>query len=288
MIELGLIFASLVAVTKGIQNIYQRKNALSTDEFITALSSRALGVPVLLVGIIYQGMPEIGLNFFLLTVPYSLVIAGTSVLIAKAFKESDASIVTPMYAISPLLVLFTSFIMLGESPNPTGIVGVLSIALGAYTLKAKGSNHLLDPFRKLWNERGVQIILIVILIYSVTANIDKIGVKMSSPVMYPLTTYTLSSLFMMPLMIKKSGNWKTKIRKDWKPLTILGVLGAIGIIFQMAALELTLVSYVISIKRLSIPIAVILSYIMLDEKSSFKERIAGSTLMMIGAVMVYI
>lgn len=286
--ELGLVLAAGVALIKGLQSIYQRKNALGTDEFVTAFSSRIFGVPILLAAILYTGLPELGENFFLLAIPQSLVIAFTSVMIAKAYKESDASIVTPMYAISPILVLGTSFMILGETPSLLGAAGVVLIALGAYTLKVERTDTILEPLKKLWEERGVQLIMVVILIYSVTANTDKIGVNMSSPVMWPLTIYTLSSLFMLPVMMKKSGDWRGKVRKEWKPLALLGGLGGVSIIMQMTAIKLTLVSYVISIKRLSIPLTVILSYFLLKEKESFKQRIIGSMIMAIGALLIYI
>lgn len=286
MIERGLILAFMVAMMKGLQSIYQRKDALDTDEFVTAFSSRMFGIPVLLTALYFRGIPDLSVPFFMLALPLGAVTAFASVLIAKAFKESDASIVTPMFAISPILVLFTSFIILGEVPDLMGGIGVILIAVGAYVLKLDESTGLLEPLKKLWKEKGVRIIMVVILLYSVTANIDKIGVQMSSPVMWPLATYTISSVFMLPLMMKKSPQWKSKIRKDWRPLGLLGVLGGASIILQMAALELTLVSYVISIKRLSIPIAVGFSYFMLGEKSGFKDRMIGSLLMVAGVIMI--
>jgi len=288
MIELGILLATIVALMTGLKSIYQRVNAVDTDEFVTAWASRFFGIPVLVAAIAYQGVPELSLKFFLIALPYGFVVALASILIAKAYKASDASIVTPMFALSPALVLVTSFLILGEAPSLKGVIGVLTIAVGAYLLKAREADNLLDPFKKLWDERGVQIILAVILLYSVTANIDKIMVEMSSPVMWPLTTYTASSIIMIPIMMKKSSNWKKEIKTDWKPLLLLGILGGGAIILQMAALELTLVSYVISIKRLSIPITVILAYIILNEKDSFKERITGSTIMIIGALLIYI
>ena len=288
MIETGLILAFMVAMMKGLQSIYQRKDALDTDEFVTAFSSRMFGIPVLLTALFFTGVPDLSMRFFMLAIPLGAVTAFASVLIAKAFKASDASIVTPMFAVSPILVLFTSFIILGEVPDLMGGIGVVLIAIGAYVLKLDESTAPLEPLKKLWEEKGVRIIMVVILIYSVTANIDKIGVEMSSPVMWPLATYTISSIFMLPLMMKKSPQWKSKIKNKWKPLGLLGFLGGGAIILQMAALELTLVSYVISIKRLSIPRAVGFSYFMLDEKSGFRDRMIGSLLMVAGVILISI
>lgn len=286
MVETGLLLAFGVALLTGLKSIYQRKNALGTDEFVTAWSSRVFGIPVLVAAILYTGLPELGANFFLLAVPQSLAIALTSILIAKAYKASDASIIAPMYAISPVLVLGTSFLILGETPSILGVAGVVMIAIGAYVLKAESTEQLLEPLKKLWEERGVQLILVVLLIYSVTANTDKIGVNMSSPVMWPLTIYTLSSIFMLPVMVKKSSEWRSKVRKEWKPLAFLGVLGGAAIILQMTAINLTLVSYVISIKRLSIPVTVVLSYFLLNETESFRQRLIGGAFMTAGAILI--
>jgi uncharacterized membrane protein len=286
MIELGIALAFGVAAIKGIQSVYQRKNALGTDEFVTAWASRAFGIPVLGAAIVYQGIPELTRDFLIYVIPQGIAIALASLLIAKAYKESDASIVTPMFAVSPVLLVGTSFLILGEVPTFRGLTGILLITFGAYTLKIDGSKSLTDPLRKLWEERGVQIILLVVLIYSVTANIDKLGVNASSAVMWPLSIYVLSSTILLPVMMKKSPEWKSKIRTDWKPLSVLGVLGGFAVILQMTAFKLTMVSYVVAIKRLSIPLTIIFSFFMLNETESFRERITGSLLMIIGALLI--
>jgi uncharacterized membrane protein len=111
---------------------------------------------------------------------------------------------------------------------------------------------------------------------------------MSSPILWPLTVYPLSSGIMLPVMMRKSPDRSKKMKSDWKPLAFLGVLGGASIILQMTAIDLTLVSYVISIKRLSIPLTVLFSYFLLGEKESFKERAAGSILMAVGVLLITI
>lgn len=288
IVETGIILAMGVAVLKGVQSVYQRKNSLETDEFITAWSSRVFGIPVLLAALMYTGLPEIDPMYLFLLVPQSLVIAFTSILIAKAYKESEASIVTPMFALSPLLVVGTSFLILGETLSTAGVFGVLLIALGTYVLKLKDVETVLEPFKKLSEERGVQLIMVVILIYSITANTDKIGVNMTSPIIWPLSVYALSSVFMLPVMMRKSSDWKNQVKNSWKPLGLLGGLGGLSIILQMTAFEITPVTYVIAIKRFSIPITVLISYILLDEKDGFLQKLAGSIIMVAGAVLINI
>ncbi|MFB6180687.1 MAG: EamA family transporter [Candidatus Nanohalobium sp.] len=286
MIELGLMLAAFLAFMKGFQSVYERKGAVSTDEFVTAWASRAFGVPVLLAAVLIQDLPPLSTEFFIAVIPQSLAITAASVIIAKAFKESDASIVTPMFALSPVLVLITSFVVLGEVPSLSGVIGVGLVAAGAYSMKIEGSQHVLQPFRRLWSEKGVQLILTVIMLYSVTSVVDKIGVKSSSPAVWSFSVVTLSSIFLFPVMTRKSGEWRKKLRTDWKPLTFLGGIGGAAAIVQMTAIKLTLVTYVISIKRLSIPLTVILSYLLLGEKESIKGRLLGAALMTAGALMI--
>mgnify|MGYP002761100450 FL=1 len=128
--ELGILLAFMVAAIKGFQSIYQRKNTLGTDEFVTAFSSSAFGIPILLFALLLYGIPELGLEFFIYAVPQSLAIAGASIIIAKAYKESDASIVTAMVSLSTILLLFTSFCMLGERPDLKGARGILLRTVG--------------------------------------------------------------------------------------------------------------------------------------------------------------
>lgn len=287
-IELGILLALGVAFVQGIRSVYQRKNSLNTDEFITAWSSRVFGIPIIAAVLLYEGLPSVEIDFLLILIPQSLVISFTSILIAKAYKKSEASLVTPIFALSPILVIGTSFVILREIPSIEGLAGVLLIAIGTYFLKIEDVESFTQPFKNLLRERGVQLIFLVVLIYSVTANTDKIGVEMTSPVLWSLSVYLLSSIFMFPVMVRKSPEWKKDIKHNWKPLALLGGLGGISVILQMTAFELTLVTYVVAIKRLSIPLTVIISYFLLDEKESFRYRIIGSTIMVLGAILINI
>lgn len=285
--ELGLFFAFLTALLKGFQSLFQKKSALETDEYITGWSSRLFGLLILIPVNIYLGIPNLQSSYFLYIIPVGITIAATSVMIAKAYKISDVSIISPMFATGPVLVLITSFLILGEKSGPLGILGVFLTSIGVYFLKKEGSIGLLEPFRKLSKDRGVQIILLVVVIYSVTANVDKLGLKASSPLFWALSVYIISSLFMFPLVVKKSQNWKGKLQSSWKPLTVLGILGGAYISFQMLAFELTLVAHVSSVKRLSILVAVVGGSIIFDE-SSLKERLTGSAFMIAGTILIYL
>jgi uncharacterized membrane protein len=56
-------------------------------------------------------------------------------------------------------------------------------------------------------------------------------------------------------------------------------------IFQMTAINLTLVSYVISIKRTSVIMSVLFGYFIFKEKG-LKERLTGTSIMVIGVLSI--
>jgi len=196
MIELGIGLALGFAMIKGIQSIYQRKNALGTDEFVTAWASRAFWFTCTYNCDLLSGNPEFNCRISGLCAPPRPSYRSDLYYNSKSLQrigclDSHPDVCTITY-FSGWNVFFYS----GRNSNfQRFFLGIILITFGTYILKIDGSKNLFEPLRKLWNERGVQLILAVILIYSVTANIDKLGVKMSSAVMWPLAIYFLSSMF---------------------------------------------------------------------------------------------
>jgi uncharacterized membrane protein len=65
----------------------------------------------------------------------------------------------------------------------------------------------------------------------------------------------------------------------------MGFVNALKYIFQMAAIQLTLVAYVISIKRTSAILSVVMGFIIFKEKG-FRERLTGAVIMILGVLLI--
>lgn len=285
--ELGLVLAVLTAALKGIQDLVQKHSAVATDEYVTGWSARFFGLLVLVPVNLYYGIPQIEPAYLYAIVPMGIAVAVATILIARAYRLSDVSVVSPMFATGPMLTVITAFLILGEQPTLPAIAGVVLISVGAYLLKAEGTGDRIAPLRRLASDRGVQLIVIVVIIYSITATIDKIGLRASSPVFWALSTYTLSAVIMFPIMVQKTPDWREKLRTSWKPLLALGLLGGCYIILQMTALQLTLVANVIAIKRLSMLVAV-LGGVVIFEEGSIRQRLGAAAVMVAGVILIAI
>ena len=69
----------------------------------------------------------------------ALIKAGSSVLFQRAVQISPVSLTVPYLAFTPALLLVTSYFMLGEVPEASGVAGVVVMTAGAYGLNTAGA-----------------------------------------------------------------------------------------------------------------------------------------------------
>lgn len=279
---IGLALAGATAVVKALQTVLIKRNVDVSDSYVTGWASRVFAVPVLAAVVAYTGVPSLDPGFWPLVAVMGVLLSGATLLSARAYELSEVSKVTPIYAFTPALLLVTSPIMVDQVPGPAGIVGVLLIVVGTYFLET--GEGLLEPFRRLGRDRGVQLIVVVTVLYAVTSNIDKIGVDASSAVFWTLAVHVVVSVVLFPVMVYRSGDWRGRLRGSGRWLVLLGLTGGVSVAFQMSALEYILVPYVIAIKRFSIVLAVILGAVLFDE--DIEGRLLGSLLMVVGVVII--
>ena len=127
--------------------------------------------------------------------------------------------------------------------------------------------------------------LIVALIWSVSATVEKVAVRSSSPAFYGLAINLALCLAYFPYVLR---NHAQKFRQStviWKDLTLLGLVSALVILCQFTALKYLLVSYVIAFKRAGVIVSVLLGFIFFHEKHPVKNLIS-TILMVYGAALI--
>ncbi|MBI4692188.1 MAG: EamA family transporter [Candidatus Terrybacteria bacterium] len=281
------LFSFLTAFFESLKDVVSKKNLKNNvNEYVVAWSMKFFAVVLLTpVLFLFFKIPQIGNDFWwVLLVGGSLNVVA-AVLIMKALKYSDMSLVVPMIAFTPVFLLLTSPLMLGEWPNFWGVMGILLIVLGSYILHIKEKKDgYFAPFKALIKERGARLMLLVAFIWSITSNFDKIGVINSSPIFWVFSTNTLMALVLLPIMMKQNGGTK-QIISNFKSLMPVGFFNAVAQIFQMTAINMTLVAYVISIKRTSVIMGVLFGALIFKEKG-LKERLLGAVIMVMGVILI--
>lgn len=284
---LWMLLAMLTAVAESAKDILSKQRLRQADEYLVAWAWRCFALPCLLPPLLFLSLPPLGPEFW-----HALLLSGSlnvvaTVLYMKAIKASDLSLTVPMVAFSPLFLLLTSPLMLGETPDASGIAGVVLIVGGAYRLGAGESRAgLLAPLRALLAERGPRLMLLVALIWSVSANFDKIGVRNSSPLLWAAALNMFIAAALLPLVLQRRRG-RRLLPDGLKGLFLIGTAGGVGSICQMTAFNLTLVPYVIAIKRTSILMSSLWGHLCLGE-AGLRQRVPAVLLMVAGVALLTI
>jgi len=253
-----------------------------------------------------SGFPDIGPGFLpavAVTVTINVI---ATVLLYRALRETDLSLCLPMLAFTPVFLILTSFFILGELPSVPGAFGILLVVAGAYMLHLEYRRgrpaSFTGPFRTLRRDRGVQMTLFVAFLYSISVNYDKQVVIGSDPVFGAAVTTFLIAL---PFLIVTVFLWARRpfLFRGKKPsprgistdspypvpvpfaYLIIGAVLALESVSINTAYTLTVVPYVITVKRLAIFFSVLYGGLLLGERN-LGGRVLGGMVMIAGAVII--
>jgi drug/metabolite transporter (DMT)-like permease len=283
MIWLPLAF--LTAFFEALKDVGVKHNVRGVPATVVAWAWVFFALPFLGIAVLLGPPVVLDNSFWLaLLVGGSLNVAAIS-LYVQALRLGDLSTTVPMIAFTPLFLLMTAPLIVGEFPDAWGVAGVALIVAGSYVLNIQDRQHgYLAPYRALLRQRGPQLMLIVALLWSFTATIDKIGVQSSAPLFWITSMNTFVTVALTPLVLRTPTN-AALIRKNWPALLSTGLFSALALSFQMIALTMTLVAYVIAIKRTSTLMGVLFGALIFKE-IGLRERLTGAAIMLLGVLCI--
>lgn len=171
----------------------------------------------------------------------------------RALSRGQLSLVVPLLNLSPLVLLFSAWLMLGERPGPWAIVGLLLIVAGALRLGATDGHS-----KGLLRAPGAGWMLLVALLWGIGAGLDKVGVRASGTFEWIVGLNAVVGLpLVLPALLAGEAHSLAPAPDEafWQGprglLLIFGMLSALGMALQMEAVQRTAVLHVIAIKRMS-------------------------------------
>ena len=279
---LGLLTAFLTSLV----DVLGRKALNRVDVYTMAWAWPFFSAVAIGPMVFFQPIPPLGPLFWPAALSSTVILTVSFVYYAKAIQSADLSLTVPMLTFTPLLLLITSPLMLRESPKFMGFWGIILIVIGSYLLNFKErANGYFAPFHSLWRVQGARYMLFVALLYSIGANVDKIGVQNSSPVFWIFTIYGLSAIPLSLIFWKKVVGRRSQLKRGLPLFILMGILGALANVVQMVAINMTIVPYLIAVKRTSVFITSLFGFWMFKE-SGFRERAWGAALMVLGVFVI--
>lgn len=285
---IGLLLAFGTAVSEALKDIFSKYNLVHVDEY-TAAFSMHLVISVLLapVVIFFTGIESMSIRFLIALFSSTILQLMVILLYMKAIKRSELSVTVPLVTLTPLFMLLTSPIILGQFPGIIGLFGIVLIVTGTYILNlGEKKKNILAPFYNVVTNQGSRYMLFVAFLWSITANIDKIGVEETSPIYWAFTKDFLIMIYLIPIMLVKSKAPYKQLKSRGFPLFYVGLFRSASVLTQMFAIQFILVAYVIAIKRSSALLIILYAFFFLGEKKNFRVRLVGMLIILAGLVLI--
>lgn len=203
----------------------------------------------------------------------------------RSLKICDLSLCVPFLAFTPVFLIFTGWLILGEGLNRWGILGTLLIAGGSYLLGLGPGRHgIWEPFKALARETGARLMLATAAIYSVSAALFKLAILHSDPVffgvLYPLT---FTGLMLAGYPLSRERTLPALSRSGW--WLAVGFFYALSSLSLAKGVQLVPIAYLVSVKRLSLLLSVIMGGMWLRERP-FLPRLLAAGLMCAGVALI--
>jgi drug/metabolite transporter (DMT)-like permease len=258
----------------------------NSDPSIIAWVRTGYTLPFMVIIIPLVDIPPLDGVFYMAifaAVPLDIV---ALLLYMKAIKISPLSLTLPFLSLTPVFLIGTSYIILGEKPDQSGFIGIILVVIGAYLLNVHTiSRGLFEPFKAIVREQGSVLMIIVAFVFSVGACIGKIAVQHSNPLFFSVIySFLLSFIFYLVISFRTK-HFYSKVLSRPVLFLLIGILITIMIITHLNAINLVEVAYMVSVKRLSILFGVIYGVIFFRE-TNIKERLLGATVMVSGIIMI--
>ena len=251
-----------------------------------AIASSIYSLPFLVVYIFFIPIPQLDTVFWWIACILIPLDTFAFYLYMKAIKLSPLSLSIPFLSFTPVFMILTGFIVLGEVPNSWGIIGIGFVVAGSYLLNVTQVKYgYFAPFRAILREPGSILMLVVAFIYSFLAVLGKKAIQHSSPLFFGffyLAALDITILIFFPFLEKI--RWRDILKVPVKGLSV-GLMLFLHALFHCLAINMIEAVYMIAVKRMSILFSVVYGWILFKE-SDIGARMLGALLMFAGVVFI--
>jgi len=295
--------AFAAAIHGVLSKLFQRGDWESRSALVTALAMSGAAVTLFAYSFTTGG-PQMSPGWVIPVIVTGTLNIGIMYAKTRARAIEDVSLVAPIDSTTPAIVIVTAMIIVGEYPTILGWIGIWVLVIGTYVLNIqsvweklaervgdeggwRGQVKIwLAPFVMLGRSAGVRWAFVAVGLSTVSLPYDGLVAR----------RVDVGFGFGLVCVIAALGNWAVVVwRREYRGIGVkaiyqraaaLGVSFAIATILFGLAFQLSLIAYVGTMKRVTIPMTIVLAYLLLGERRSFRQRMAGGIIMVVGAVLI--
>jgi drug/metabolite transporter (DMT)-like permease len=206
----------------------------------------------------------------------------------KALQAAAMSTGVPFLAFTPVLVIPTGFLFLGELPGFTKLVGVVLVTIGSvmmhWRLFAVG---WLAPVKAIYRNKGSRYMLYTALLLAITTPLDKKLSLMADAYTQCVIFGAGMCLFFYVMAVVRREPLLPALKNNLKWIALAGMLDGATVLLQFTSYQYIDAVIVISIKRAGIVLAVFFGWLFFREKN-IRDKLMASSVMFVGMLILYL
>jgi len=281
-----VLYALLSAFSVATADAISKKILQQADERIVAWIRFLFACPFIIVLLTFVDIPPLDKTFWatvLILIPLELT---ALVLYVRAIKVSPLSLTIPFLSLTPVFLIITGWLMLGEQVDITGAAGIGLVVSGAYLLHIHTFRKgWLVPLRAIIQERGSRLMIFVSFLYSITSSLGKIAILHSSPAAFGILYILILTVAFFPVIFWTARPHLPQLKTHWLSFLAVGFFEAAMILFHALAIAQAQVAYMITVKRTSLLFSLAYGYLIFQE-THLGQRLTGIVLMLLGVVLL--
>lgn len=276
----------------------EKKAATGIDSMAMAWLQQAVALPLIVITLFFARfyLPnELPLLFWELMAAYVALQAIYLYCYYRAISLADISFVAPLMTLFSVGNMIGAYIILGQVPSLSGVIGAAFIIAGAWII-SRAKKHG-DEASITAHKTALILVIIAIVVCSIFSNLEVKMLQMSNPTSYNFYTSLLTVPFviMVTVLLLRSRRQDSKVywssvnksvRMNTLPLVIVGITYTVNMLATYQAKVIAPnQAYVGVIKAASVLPVVFLGVLLFKEKVS-KRQWLGISSMLVGLALI--
>jgi drug/metabolite transporter (DMT)-like permease len=283
-----LLLSLLTSILDSFANLINKKTANKINDigFVWLISLCSLPFFVLGYFVFGSNKPlNIDLNLITILITGIGVLIGARLLLRKAYDCGDMSLVAPMTGFTPIFSLLIGLFILNEIPSTFGYIGILLIFLGSMISNFNSFSGVGFSFKKIFKLRGVYLTILSDVFYSVYFLVNKLGSEQAGIFPWLIMLHgSIAAILLLAQLFTRNITIKV-LKPAIKVMSVYALFNAFSIVISLFIVSQMYLVYFTSLMQIYILVDVFLGHFVLKE-NDFIKRIAGSTVIFVGLIMI--
>lgn len=211
-------------------------------------------------------------------------------LYVKTIRDYPLSLTLPYLAFTPVFVVLTGWLILGETVDTGGLSGVLLVVAGGWLLNLEHARigdwrTWLTPLKAMYHQPGSRMMLGVAAIYSLTSVMGKAAMGYTTPEAFGAFYFVLIGSVTALLFSLRDPHILRRALRRPRPALTVAALTAVMVGTHFVALSLVETTYMIAVKRTSLLFGILFGALLFGERRLGLHLVAGG-IMVLGVFLI--